>query len=335
MHMIISSGNLKQLTDSNMAIITAGDYIFNKTSPMQKVSITEDKQAVFSYGAYGFPCELFNDSIDDFYNGVVDWHWQLELEFSIVEKGSINLVTKNDVVTVREGEGYIVFPNQLHKIKKNNDQCGIYHTIIISPEFIYGDNRSILFHKYYLAVIDALSNGFMVLRKDFFGGSDILSDLASVIHLLNHPSPKYELDIHTYFLNIWSTIYDHVQNENCSIPKFSSKDEAITQKILLFIHTNYQYDISLCDIARSGNISKSECSRLFQRVLFCTPFEYLTHYRISKSQEYLCKESYSITQIAGLVGYNSVNYYTTVFRKYLGYTPSQYKKQLTLSFSNN
>ena len=114
--------------------------------------------------------------------------------------------------------------------------------------------------------------------------------------------------------------------------RFSTKDEDLTNKILLFIHTNYKYDISLCDIAKSASISKSECSRLFQRALSCTPFEYLTNYRLSKSQEYLSNESYSITNIAGLVGFNSANYYTTVFRKNLGYTPSHYKKLLRQSF---
>ena len=304
----------------------------NEDNNRRTVTVTSNNQAIFPYGTYGFPCELYHDNIDEFTNHVVDWHWQLELEFGVVQKGSLELTVQKDVITVHENEGYIIFPNKLHKVQKNGDQCGIYKTVILSPQLIYGDNKSILFHKYYLAVLEAVSNGYIILNRDTLSGKSIMEDLDAVIQLFSRPSHTYELDIHQHFVHIWANLYDRVQdNHNCNA-RYSTKDEDLTNKILLFIHTNYKYDISLCDIAKSASISKSECSRLFQRALSCTPFEYLTNYRLSKSQEYLSNESYSITNIAGLVGFNSANYYTTVFRKNLGYTPSHYKKLLRQSF---
>lgn len=329
-----SSGNSKQLIKTKAGYqLQRVIFMRNEINNKRRVPVTSGNQAVFPYGTYGFPCELYYDNIDDFAGGTVEWHWQLELEFAVVLKGSIELTVQNDVITVHENEGYIIFPNKLHKVKKNGGQCGLYRTVIISPQLIYGDSRSILFHKYYLAVIDAVSNGFILLNRENSFGNNILDELAAAIQLLTRPSLNYELEIHRRFVNIWSILYGGVQDAHERSPRVSSKDENLTNKILSFIHTNYKYDISLDDIARSGSISKSECSRLFQRTLSCTPFEYLTNYRILKSQEYLSGGDYSITDIAGLVGFNSVNYYTTVFRKNLGFTPSQYKKQLKLSFA--
>ena len=68
--------------------------------------------------------------LDECVNHVVDWHWQLELEFAIVQKGSIELTVQKDVVTIHENEGYIIFPNKLHQVKKNGNQCGIYLSLI-------------------------------------------------------------------------------------------------------------------------------------------------------------------------------------------------------------
>ena len=334
MLMTTSSGNLKRSINTKTVHVTAGDFMCNEFHNKKNVSVTSGNQAVFPYGTNGFPCELYYDNIDECVNHVVDWHWQLELEFAIVQKGSIELTVQKDVVTIHENEGYIIFPNKLHQVKKNGNQCGIYRTIIISPQLIYGDSRSILFHKYYLAVIKAVSNGFMILNRETPYGKSIMEELEAAIQLLTRPSLRFELDIHKHFINIWSNIYGSVQDTHYYNPKSSSKDEDLTNQILSFIHTNYKYDISLYDIAKSGSISKSECSRLFQRVFSCTPFEYLTNYRLLKSQEYLRDKTYSITDIAGLVGYNSVNYYTTVFRKNLGYTPSQYKKLLKQSVAN-
>ncbi|MGL5433964.1 MAG: helix-turn-helix transcriptional regulator [Lachnospiraceae bacterium] len=304
-----------------------------KSNSKRKIPISNNSQAVFPYGKYGFPCELYNDNIDDFDNCTVEWHWQLELEFAIVQNGSIDLFVQKDVIRIREHEGYIIFPNQLHCMKKSSNQNGIYKTIILDPQFIYGDNNSILFYKYYLSVVNALSNGFIILNDNIPHSKNIIEELNNAIKLLMQPTSMYELEIHKHFINIWSSIYDSVQKIHFSNLKISARDEALTEKILLFIHSDYLYDICLGDIAKSGNISKAECNRLFQRTLSCTPFEYLTKYRISKSQEFLGDESYSITDIAGLVGFNSVNYYTTVFKKHIGYTPSQYKKLLKQSFN--
>lgn len=113
---------------------------------------------------------------------------------------------------------------------------------------------------------------------------------------------------------------------------FSSKDEDVIQQMLLFIHANYTDDISLTDISYSGNISKSECYRIFQRTMSCTPIDYLVNYRLSKSQELLADDSLTITEVAIRSGFNSVNYYTTVFKKHIGYTPSQFKKLLKENF---
>ncbi|ANU50042.2 hypothetical protein ADH76_05995 [Enterocloster clostridioformis] len=316
---------------SNLALLKRGDSMC-KTGNKRTVSILTNSQAVFPYGKYGFPCELYQDNIDDFDNCAVGWHWQLELEFAIIQKGSIDLYVEKGVINIKENEGYIIFPNRLHCMKKAGFQNGIYKTIILAPQLIYGDNNSILFHKYYLTVVEAITNGYIVLNDSTTYGKNIIEELKIAIQLLMHPSLKYELEIHKHFINIFSNIYDSVQEKHFSTLKISAKDEALTEKILLFINANYLYDVSLNDIAKSGNISKAECNRLFQRVLSCTPFEYLTKYRISKSQEYLGDENYSITDIAGLVGFNSINYYTTVFKKQIGFTPSQYKKMLRQSF---
>lgn len=300
----------------------------NKNRSKRKVPITNSRQAIFPYGKYGFPCELYNDNINDFDECAVQWHWQLELEFSIVQKGTINLFMQNEVLSIHENEGYIIFPNELHQVKKAGSQSGIYKTIIIDPKIIYGDSKSILFHKYYLPVIDTVPAGVIILNNNTPHGEAVMKELNAAIQLLSHPSPKYELEIYKHFINIWSQVYDSMQNSIYCDSVISAKDEVLTKNILQFIRASYFNDISLNDIARSGNISKSQCNRLFQRIFSCSPFEYLTNYRISRSQEYLSDEKYSITDVAGLVGFNSMNYYTTVFKKHLGYTPSQYKKML-------
>lgn len=214
------------------------------------------------------------------------------------------------------------FPNKLHKVKKNGGQCGLYRTIIISPQLIYGDSRSILFHKYYLAVIDAVSTGFILLNRDNSFGNNILDELAAAIQLLTRPSLNYELEIHRRFVNIWSILYGGVQDAHDRSPRVSSKDENLTNKILSFIHTNYNVRY------HSGWYRKE---RQHQQIRVQQAFSaYSLLYALWVSDKLQDSQKSGIFERrglfhhgnAGLVGFNSVNYYTTVFRKNLGFTPS-------------
>jgi AraC-like DNA-binding protein len=59
---------------------------------------------------------------------------------------------------------------------------------------------------------------------------------------------------------------------------------------------------------------------------FQTPVEYLLHYRIQKSLSLLTHGNLTITDIAAACGFNGASYYTEVFRKIMGISPSAYRK---------
>ena len=87
--------------------------------------------------------------------------------------------------------------------------------------------------------------------------------------------------------------------------------------------------LTLDKIADSILVSKSECCRCFKRAIGLTPIEYLMKYRIMESAVRMKqKESESISEIAGTVGFNNTSYYSKVFKKMMGCTPSEYRQSL-------
>ena len=87
----------------------------------------------------------------------------------------------------------------------------------------------------------------------------------------------------------------------------------------------YFMSISLADIAASANISQSECCRLFRRILHQSPNEYVISCRISKSLGLLAEGRLSMTEIAGLCGFQSSSYFSETFKKVIGMSPRDYK----------
>ena len=99
--------------------------------------------------------------------------------------------------------------------------------------------------------------------------------------------------------------------------------------MLAFIHGNYMKEISLQDITQSSHISIGECCRCFKNTLHITPYGYLINFRINKSADLLKETNYSVTTIAGMVGFNDSSHFIQLFKRKMNVTPNEYKKHLT------
>ena len=93
-----------------------------------------------------------------------------------------------------------------------------------------------------------------------------------------------------------------------------------------FIQKNYTRKISLKEIALSGAVGQSKCCKLFAKYFGQTPNTYLNQYRLNKSLEYLQNSDLPITEIALSVGFSGASYYTELFRKCFGKSPTEFRK---------
>ena len=85
-------------------------------------------------------------------------------------------------------------------------------------------------------------------------------------------------------------------------------------------------DISLDSISDILHINPSYFSMLFKKNFGVNFVDYVTELRINASKELLKDPFLSATEIANAVGYESLNYYTRVFRKTTGTTPTEYRR---------
>jgi AraC-like DNA-binding protein len=77
-------------------------------------------------------------------------------------------------------------------------------------------------------------------------------------------------------------------------------------------------------LAARSNMSTSYFRRLFKRIFFQTPMQYLLSIRIDKVKELLLTEQLSISEVSQMVGFSSVFYFDYVFKKETGMTPTEY-----------
>ena len=85
--------------------------------------------------------------------------------------------------------------------------------------------------------------------------------------------------------------------------------------------------ISLSDIARKYGISEEHFCRMFRKYTGFRPFEYINLLKIQKAKELLSNTDLDIREIAKQVGYESHSYFSMLFKKYMGETPTEYRKK--------
>ena len=93
-----------------------------------------------------------------------------------------------------------------------------------------------------------------------------------------------------------------------------------------YIRINLDQDLSLLNISEALNISPHELSRQFKKETDIPITHYINNLRINEAVYFLENQAMSITDIAHMVGFNDVNYFTKVFKKTKGVPPSKYRK---------
>ena len=116
-----------------------------------------------------------------------------------------------------------------------------------------------------------------------------------------------------------------IRGNNYNKVKVSSLSPTV-QRILNYIHRNYQNDFSRDGIATELGLSPDYISRQFRKECCCTLKEFVNSFRIYKSIEHLTQSDKKIKDIAQAVGITDLNYFCRLFKKHTGFTPESFRK---------
>lgn len=100
-----------------------------------------------------------------------------------------------------------------------------------------------------------------------------------------------------------------------------------------FITRNYSQPISLDDLADYCKVSKQQMIRYFKKAFNRTPTNYIIQYKITKAKEFLFRNpDLTIKEISAELGFDNQHYFTRLFKKHTGETPTHYRYR-TVNYS--
>ncbi|MDW2796207.1 AraC family transcriptional regulator [Clostridium boliviensis] len=111
---------------------------------------------------------------------------------------------------------------------------------------------------------------------------------------------------------------------NHSVKKYSDN----IQDCVTYIDLHYNENLTLKKMAEYLNLNSSYLSTLFKKELGKTVTEYITQTRIKQALLLLNSTKHSIREVANQCGFDDINYFSRIFKKYEGMSPSSYRKMI-------
>jgi len=154
--------------------------------------------------------------------------------------------------------------------------------------------------------------------------------------LITHSTPQKITDICFELCNLTLRPYTDFKTLGalCELIDFCSRSLNSSTVTGIEIAVNYILDhyvepINLSDLADKCFMSYSHLFRLFKLKFGMTPIEYKNSLRIEKAKNLLCDHDCSIGEIADMLGFEGACYFTRAFKKYVGMSPSYYRRNYT------
>ncbi|MEM8982994.1 MAG: response regulator transcription factor [Pseudomonadota bacterium] len=94
-----------------------------------------------------------------------------------------------------------------------------------------------------------------------------------------------------------------------------------------FVDRNFNRDIKVSTLAELCELSDSHFAAQFKRSTDCTPAQFIAQQRIEEAKRLLMTTDWSTAEIARSIGFDRPSYFSTVFKRFTGLTPTEYRRR--------
>ncbi len=293
---------------------------------MAKRTILVDsaRRELEKHGTETFPMTVNHDDLWSFEGKNVPIHWHNDLEINLIREGEAVFQVYQKSYRVRTGEGFLLNRNVPHSCSSPGNEHVRYSTILVRPDFLYGDFGSDVERKCFQPFLQNSAIPCIYLTGFDENGKEILQKLNQVEEAFDRKRFCYELKIKGLLCEAFTMIlYGHRQELTKFVPANLQELERL-EKMLNYLNMHFTEVISLQDLADQVHLSREVCCRLFKKMTGKTITGYLEEYRVNKSFSLVQSGQYSMIQITEMVGFSNPSRFASAFRKRFGCNPGEY-----------
>ena len=249
-------------------------------------------------------------------------------ELVYVDRGECDIVADGTSFRLKQGQMYFHKPNEVHMLKTVK---GIAPNVFIvvfsssSPAMRYFENRkldaSMITKQHIAAIIHEASATF---------------DLPFNNLRMQGLHPKSENALwggeQTILIRLELMLIEIIRNNNYYVnnpkmffPKEIIKDE-FALKVIAFMERNLYNKFTMEELSREFSFSKTYISKYFAKACGYSIIDYFNMMKINEAKRLIRESRYNFFEISEMLMFSNSHYFSTLFKKHTGMTPTQYKK---------
>jgi len=248
-------------------------------------------------------------------------------EIVYVDKGEAVITAKNHDVTLRQGEAYFHKPNEFHALGTNGKVAP--NVFIIT--FVCNSSEMDFFKNKHLVIPTPMRSYI----------SNIVSEAENVFYLEKNnpnltelrqkedapPGGEQLIKLNLEMLLIRLLRFDINSKATTVREEFSDN---ITSRVAQLLHNNIYSKITVDDVCRKLNFSRTYISAKFRQNCNMTINEYMTKLKIEEAKILIRQEQHSISEISEMLCYDNPHYFSRVFKKVTNMSPKEYKDSIKI-----
>ncbi len=145
----------------------------------------------------------------------------------------------------------------------------------------------------------------------------------SMIHELRTLPVCYEEMIEMNLRQLFMVIQRTRLERKPQINTFAQAEVSFARR---YFFEHYSEEINIADFAQSRHMSVSWFMRNFKQMTGVSPMQYILNLKIENAQMLLETTNYSVNEISSIVGYDNQLYFSRIFKKHKGVSPTEYRK---------
>ncbi|MDF2612221.1 MAG: AraC family transcriptional regulator [Clostridia bacterium] len=247
-----------------------------------------------------------------------DWqstmHSHYFAEIFYVQKGSGSFMVGDKMFSVKESDLIIINPNIEHTEKSYN-ATPLEYTVLGIDGLTFSFNKGDTSAQY---SVYNFSNHEQYIQLY----------LTSMLSEIEEQRPQYELVCQNLLELLLIQIMRHADYNLIATKTIMSKKiskECSTVK--RYLDSNYSEHITLDKLAKMTHMNKYYLIHVFTKYSGMSPINYLNNRRIEEGKMLLETTDFSVMQISSSIGFSSQAYFAQAFKKSLGISPNEYRKQ--------
>ena len=239
-------------------------------------------------------------------------------ELTYVDRGTLFTTVEGKRYELKEKELMIYGPGQFHTQDIPEGCSCSYVTIIFDMETVVYDEES-THYELLLNKVFGYDKKIYTLIKTF------VTESTSQIPYMN--SLMLCLLQETIIRLLQSEFIGKKNDRPVTGARQHYQDELL-EKILTYIDETIYEPLSIAELCQKFSMSRSSLQILFKENMDISPKKYINEMKLEKSRQMICENKYTISEIALMLGFNSIHYFSRAFTQKYHMAPSEYSKTL-------